>query len=136
MANLLYPIISWITRIHNKILTLNDSKELYFSDKQLHFLVIGLLGMALIFVIYPIFKALAKRDYIMTITWIYVFSLLIVITFAIEIGQWYTGTGAVELADVTSGLAGFLFMFLIFAVIRKIWHMIKSYIKNKSKQRF
>lgn len=132
MTNLLYPIISWITRIHNKILSLNDSRELYFNDKQLHFLVIGLLGMMLIFVIYPIFKALAKRGYTMTITWIYVFSLLIVVTFAIEIGQWYTGTGAVELADVTSGLAGFLVMFLIFAVIRKIWHMIRHHFKNKS----
>ncbi|NLY87235.1 MAG: hypothetical protein GX083_01630 [Clostridiales bacterium] len=126
MGNLLYPIISWITRIHHKILSLNDSKELYFNDKELHFLVIGLLGMALIFVVYPIFKALVKRGYIMTVTWIYVFTVLIVITFAIEIGQWYTGSGVVELADVTSGLAGFLVMFIVFAIIRKAWHAVRK----------
>ncbi len=131
MGNLLYPLISFITTIHNKILSLNDSKEFYFNDKELHFLVIGLLGMALIFVLYPIFKMLAEKGYTMTITWIYVFTVLIVISFAIEIGQWYTGTGAVELADVTSGLVGFLAMFIVFALVRMLWHAIRDHYRKK-----
>jgi len=33
--------------------------------------------------VYPVFKWLAKRNHVMVIAWIYVFTLIIVITFAI-----------------------------------------------------
>ena len=36
----------------------------------------------------------------MVIAWIYVFTLIIVITFAIEIGQKVTNTGNMEFADI------------------------------------
>ena len=80
--------------------------------------------MVLIFVIYPIFKWLAYNDSIMTITWIYVFTLIIVLTFAIEIGQKVSNTGAMEFADIMFGVAGFLVMYFIFAVCRAIIHWI------------
>ena len=77
-----------------------DAYEYNFSDKELHFLVIGILGMMFIFVVYPVFKWLAKHDHVMVIAWIYVFTLIIVITFAIEIGQKVTNTGNMEFACV------------------------------------
>ena len=109
---------------------LNDKFEYNLSDKELHFLIIGFLGMGFIFVVYPIFKWLAKRDYIMTIAWIYVFTLIIVITFAIEIGQKVTGTGVTEFADIAFGVVGFLFMYVIFAVVRGIWHWLCKLLKR------
>lgn len=124
MIDFLYRIIYWVARMHDRILAINDSGGYYFDDKQLHFIVIGVLGLLMIFIIYPIFKLLAKYNHTMVIAWIYVFTLLLVITFAVEIGQWLSGTGRMELADVTSGLTGFLVMFLVFAVIRGIYHAI------------
>ena len=124
MIDLMYKMIYWVARVSDRILAINDSGGYYLNDKQLHFVVIGILGLLMIFVVYPIFKLLAKYNHTMVIAWIYVFTLLIVITFSIEIGQWLSGTGHMEMADVTAGLAGFLVMFFIFAVIRGIYHAI------------
>lgn len=132
MKELLYGIIGWITQIHNYILRLNDAYEYNFTDKELHFLVIGILGMALIFAIYPVFKWLADRDHIMTITFIYAFTLIIVITFAIEIGQKVTHTGNMEFADIVMGVFGFVLMYAVFAVIRQICKAIADLIRKHS----
>ena len=120
MKEILYTIIEIISVIHSKIMSLNDAYEYNFTDKQLHFLVIGILGMALVFAIHPIFLWLAKHKHIMTITWIYVFTLILVITFAIEIGQKVTNTGSMEFADIVFGIGGFVLMFLVFDIIRII----------------
>lgn len=92
MKELLYWIVEWIAKIHSHILRLNDAYEYNFTDKELHFLVIGMMGMGFIFVVYPVFKWLEKHDHVMVIAWIYVLTLIIVITFAIEIGQKASGT--------------------------------------------
>ena len=128
---LLYYIVEIIAKIHNKLLSLNDSFEYNFTDKELHFLVIGALGMGMIFVIYPFFKWLANRDHVMVIAWIYVFTVIIVITFAIEIGQRVTNTGAMEFADIVFGIVGFIVMFLIFSVIRGIYKGIRRVIARR-----
>lgn len=124
MTEFLYFIIEIIFKCHEKLLSLNDAYEYNFTDKELHFLIIGIIGMVMIFVIYPIFKWLAENDFIMTITWIYVFTLIMVLTFAIEIGQKVSNTGSMEFADIMFGVAGFLVMYFIFAVCRAIVHWI------------
>ena len=90
MKTSLYAIVEALAKIHDKLLSLNDAYEYNFSDKQLHFLVIGIIGMALIFLVHPIFTMLAKKNHVMVISWIYVFTVIIVLTFAIEIGQQVT----------------------------------------------
>ena len=126
MTEFLYFIIEIIFKCHERLLSLNDAYEYNFTDKELHFLIIGIIGMVMIFVVYPIFKWLAENDFIMTITWIYVFTLIIVLTFAFEIGQKVSNTGSMEFADIMFGVAGFLVMFFIFAVCRAIVHWIIS----------
>ena len=128
MKEFLYAIVGWIARVHNTIMTWNDAYEQSFTDKELHFIVIGLLGIAMVFVIYPLFKALAKK-HVLVIAWIYVFTLVLVITFAIEIGQGITHTGVMDFEDVEYGVLGFLFMFLVFAVIRAIYHGLRRLIR-------
>lgn len=125
MRTLLYLIVEVIAKIHNKLLSLNDAFEYDFTDKELHFLVIGVLGMVMIFVVYPIFKWLAKNNHVMVISWIYVFTLIVVITFAIEIGQKVSNTGAMEFADIMFGLVGFLAMFAIFSFGRGVYHLVQ-----------
>lgn len=130
LRELLYFAVEIIAKIHNKLLSLNDRFEYQFTDKELHFLVIGALGMGLIFVVYPFFKWLANRNHVMVIAWIYVFTVIIVITFAIEIGQRVTHTGAMEFADIVFGIVGFIVMFLIFSVFRGIYKGIRRFIEN------
>lgn len=124
MKAFLYGIVEMIAEIHSYLLKLNDAYEYNFTDKELHFLIIGALGMLMIFVVHPLFKWLARNRHIMVISWIYVFTLIIVITFAIEIGQRATHTGSMEFADIMFGVMGFICMFAVFSVIRGIYHLI------------
>ncbi|MDE6748441.1 MAG: hypothetical protein K2K21_05165 [Lachnospiraceae bacterium] len=124
MENFLYWVVGQVARVHNYLLRLNDAYEYNFSDKELHFLIIGALGMTIIFVVHPIFKWLVKHGHIMMISWIYVFTLIIVITFAIEIGQRVTHTGVMEFKDIVFGVFGFISMFLLFSVVRGIYHLV------------
>ena len=129
MESILETLMVMIAKSHSYILSLNDAYEKNFSDKELHFLVIGLIGMALVLVIYPLFKILS-RNHVLVIVFIYVFSLILVLTFAIEIGQWYSGSGTMDFDDVVFGVVGFLLMFVVFAVVREIilavWRFIKK----------
>ncbi|SNT92779.1 hypothetical protein [Aristaeella hokkaidonensis] len=118
LKELLYQAVNWIATVHDKISQMNNQFEGTLSDKQMHFLVIGILGILLIFIIHPLFRHLSKTNHVMVISWIYVFTLILVITFSIEIGQRLTGTGDMEFADIVSGIGGFIFMFAIFALIR------------------
>ncbi len=123
-------MIDFIYKCHNKILSLNDAYEYNFTDKELHFLVIGVIGMAMIFAIYPVFKWLAKHNHVMSITFIYVFTLIIVLTFSIEIGQKAGNNGSMEFADIVFGVVGFLAMYFVFAVVRAIFHLIFRLIRK------
>jgi len=125
MKELLYWIVEWIAKIHSHILRLNDAYEYNFTDKELHFLVIGMMGMGFIFVVYPVFKWLAKHDHVMVIAWIYVLTLII--------GQKVTGTGNMEFADIVMGVFGFIVMFLVFSVVRGIYKLIRNLIRGDRK---
>lgn len=118
LKELLYQAVNWIATVHDKISQLNNQFEGTLSDKQMHFLVIGILGILLIFIIHPLFRHLSKTNHVLVISWIYVFTLILVITFSIEIGQRLTGTGDMEFADIVSGIGGFIVMFAVFALIR------------------
>lgn len=124
METFLHNIVALIARIHSYILTLNDQSANSFTDKELHFIVIGLLGIALILVLHPIFLWLAKTGHTMIISFFYVLTVILVLTFAIEIGQGLTGTGSMEFDDVNYGVCGFLVFFAVFLVIRGIIHLI------------
>ena len=130
-TKLMYWLVRQLAKVHDLLMRINDGRELPLSDKQLHFLVIGVIGMLIIFVVYPVFKKLAESDHTMVIAWIYVSTLMVVLTFAIEIGQGYTDTGAVEMADVVYGLAGFFFLFSVFSVIRMIYHLILRAVRRE-----
>lgn len=127
-------IVRWfiniIYKLHTKILSLNDSFATTLSDKELHFLVVGIFGVALILFFGPIFKWLSKKNLTIVITWFYAFTILVVMTFAIEIGQGYTNTGVMDFDDIVAGLMGyFVFSFILIVIIfigRGIIKMIKN----------
>lgn len=132
MQDILYHIVTLVSRIHSHFLTMNDQFENSFSDKELHFIIIGLFGIAMILVLHPIFLWLAKTGHTMVISFFYVITVILVVTFAIEIGQGYYGTGHMELDDVVYGVGGFLVFFAIFIVIRGIIHLIAHAGRDKA----
>lgn len=129
-------MINLIYTAHNQILSLNDAYEYNFTDKELHFLVIGIIGMIMIFAIYPFFKWLAKHNHIMTITFIYVLTLVVVLTFSIEIGQKAGNNGSMEFADIVFGVAGFMAMYAVFAVFRGILHFIIRLVRKIKRKKY
>ena len=128
MEHVLYGIVGIIAQIHSYIMDLNNSYENSFTDKELHFIVIGIIGIILVFVLYPLFKWLANSGHTMVIVFFYVLTVMIVLAFAIEIGQGVTGTGAMEFDDIVYGIGGFLAMFVAFMIIRGIYHLIKNWV--------
>lgn len=131
----LYAGVGVISEIHNIIMQLNNAYEANLSDKDLHFLVIGILGMGMIFVLHPLFLWLAKKNHVMVITWLYVFTVIVGLSFAIEIGQKITNTGKMEFADIMYGLVGFLSMFLVFSLLRMLCRLICRLIRYWLKRR-
>ena len=124
-------LIDIIYKTHTYFLSMNDSFEAQLSDKQLHFLIIGLLGIGMLLVIYPLFKWMAKKNLTVLISWFYVFTVLVVITFAIVIGQWYSHTGEMDFNDILAGLVGYFAMSFIFLLVVAIIELIKSIFKKK-----
>lgn len=118
MKQLIYQAVIAMARFHDWIWRLNGSLPTPLSDKQLHFLVIGLFGMLLFCVFHPFFCLLVRRDMVIAVSWFYVLTLVISVAFAIEIGQYLTRTGRMELGDVAFGLQGYLTMFGAFLLIR------------------
>ena len=131
MRKWLLLAVGAIARLHEYIISLNDQFPTVLTDKQLHFLVVGATGMMLFFMIHPIFKALAKGGHIIIVSWFYVFTLIIGITFAVEIGQQVTHTGSMEFADIVFGVVGFITMFGIFAILRGIVMFIRWIVKKQ-----
>lgn len=115
--SILYEMTMIVAQVHESILHLNDNFELALGDKELHFLVMFALGMALFFAVHFVFKRLAKWS-ITAISFIYVFTVMTVLGFAIEIGQKITGTGEMDFRDVVAGLYGVLLFFAIYTVYR------------------
>lgn len=118
MSEILYKLVAWVAAVHDRILTLNDQSGTFMTDKQLHFIVMGIVGIIIFAISYFIFKLL--KEHLLIIAFIYSFTVMTVITFAIEIGQGITGTGSPEMKDVTAGMAGFLCAALLFVMLRAV----------------
>ena len=136
MQTILYNFVMLITKVHNYLLTLNNQFENSFTDKELHFLIVGAFGIGLLLVLHPIFLWLSNHGHTMVISFLYVLTVIIVLTFAIEIGQGYYGTGAMEFDDVAYGVAGFLAFFVVFAAIRGLIHLIFRFIKDEDEEQY
>ena len=133
MKQLIYQAVIYMARFHDWLWKLNLRLPSHFSDKQLHFLVIGVFGMLLFCVIHPLFRLLLKHDLTVAISWFYVLTLVLSVAFAIEIGQYLTRTGRMEIADVASGMQGFLTMFGAYLLIRWAVRWIRREIEKRKK---
>lgn len=132
MGNVIKIIAEVVNIFHDIIMKIADRFGWEATDKDLHLWIIGIIGIFSFFAVHAVFKILAKWS-ITSISFIYTFTLLIVLVFAIEIQQGITGRGNMEFADAVIGIYGFLMFFGIYVVFRLI-KMIISYYFIKAKE--
>lgn len=130
--SILYEGTMIIAQIHESLMHLNDDFELYLGDKEMHFIVMAVLGMMLFFMVHFVFKRLAKWS-ITAVSFIYVFTVMTVIGFAIEIGQKITGTGDMDFRDVVAGLYGVLGFFAVYTVYRLVVMLVQYLMRRRKK---
>ncbi len=111
--------VQQVAAIHDLLLRVAHRTGLGLTDKDLHLLVMGVLGMVGFFVTYGAFRAIERRfaDSALITAFVFTLTNLIVVAFAIEIGQRLSGTGAMEFLDIAYGLWGFVAMFTGFLVV-------------------
>ena len=131
---LLRELTMIMAQVHDSLMRLNDGFELSLGDKDWHFIIMAILGMVLFLVVHAVFKRLAKWS-ITVVSFIYVFTVMTVLGFAIEIGQRITGTGEMDFADVVAGLYGVLAFFAVYTVYRLVMMLIGHAIKRMSRKR-
>ncbi|MBL4937591.1 hypothetical protein JK636_17895 [Clostridium sp. YIM B02515] len=135
MVYMLKMISSITNNIHDLLIQLFKTMGYNMTDKQLHFLIIGIIGMIIFLITNLIFKQLAKYS-VEVISFIYTFTVMVVFVFAIEIEQKITKRGNMEFKDITAGLWGFIEIFGVYLAIRLVIYLIKKgYSKiNKNKK--
>ncbi|MGN0775044.1 MAG: hypothetical protein ACI4MM_00045 [Candidatus Ventricola sp.] len=121
-----------MAQVHDSLMRLNDGFELRLSDTDLHFLVMALVGMLLFFVVHAVFRRLAKWS-ITAVSFIYVFTVMTVLGFAIEIGQRISGTGQMDFGDIVAGLYGVLAFFAVYTVYRLLVMAVRALIGRRRK---
>lgn len=131
MVEILKLIASFINDLHDKVLDIVGIAGYPLNDKQLHFIFMAVIGILIFAFTQIVFKKLAKYS-ITAISFIYTFTVMVVIVFAIEIQQKLTDRGNMEFADIVYGLYGFIYVFLIYLLIKLIVLAIKKAYKKYS----
>jgi hypothetical protein len=129
MLNILRSIASFFNYIHDILIKLSKTLGLNLTDKQLHFLVVGILGIILFILVNKIFHTVARYS-LKAVSFIYTFTVLIVLVLAIEIEQKITGRGNMEFADIVNGIWGFVALFILYILIELAVKKFKQFIRK------
>lgn len=108
-----------VNQLHDLLITIsNNFLGMDLTDKDLHFWIMGIIGIAAFFFIFSVTKWLSQLPFGVTmIAFLYTLTFMFVLVFAIEIQQAITNRGNMEFADAVIGLWGFLVLFLVYAGI-------------------
>jgi hypothetical protein len=114
-----------VNSIHDMLTVLTNSLGLNLTDKDLHFWVIGIIGLIILIFVDVLFRMLSKWS-ITSIAFVYTFTVILVIVFAIEIQQKITGRGFMEFADVKEGVYGFFAFSFLYLTGKFLFEKIKQ----------
>jgi len=129
MIRVIKIIFAITNRLHDMLTTFFNSFGVQFTDKQLHFIVIGVIGMIIYLVVDKLFKVMSKYS-ISILSFIYTVTVLVVIVFGIEIEQKITNRGHMEFSDIVAGLWGFSAFFIIYIIFCILIFLVKKGIKK------
>lgn len=131
MREIILLLSEMMNRIHDVLMY---GIGIDMSDKQLHFWVIGFIGLITFLAVFVLVKMIQKLKFSTTIlSFIFTFVVMTVFVFAIEIQQAVTNSGNMEFADAIAGLWGFIVFFVVYAVIASFFYSIFRLAKKKRK---
>ncbi len=131
VIRLLADLVNEIHDILDKILKVIGIE---LSDKALHFILFGFMGMFMFLAVNAVFKRISKWS-ISAISFIYTFTFLAVLALSIEIEQKITGRGNMEFNDIVAGLLGFLALIGVYAIIQGVIYYLKRVYKKGEKSK-
>lgn len=128
MKSMILFLANIINNIHDVIVAIvGDS----MTDKQLHFWVMGVIGVFLFVIVYISFKLIAHLKWsIGVLAFLYTGTIMLVLVFAIELQQALTNRGNMEFQDAIVGMWGFLVFFGIMLIIVALLNGIKKLFKR------
>jgi hypothetical protein len=133
MAEFIKIIAEIVNTLHDLLIKVFQALGFQLTDKELHFWIIGIIGIFNFFFVQAFFKWISEWS-ITALSFVYTFTVVLVIVFAIEIQQKVTGRGNMEFADAVMGIYGFLAFFGVYLAIRLI-AKITTAIYKKSTQK-
>lgn len=127
MKKLLFEFFNVVANIHDNIIAQTQS---VFNDKEMHFIIFGVLGL-IVFIMLRWFFKHASYTLAAISTSIFV---VLVMAVAVEVGQKITNTGNLETMDAVVGVIGALVFIIMFAIlIFIIESLLKLVHKRKEK---
>ncbi|MGM0829385.1 MAG: hypothetical protein ACQEWF_17300 [Bacillota bacterium] len=124
-------IVEIINNLHDMFIVLASDLGFTLTDKDLHFWIMGIIGISVFFFVYFVSKILSKLKFgITALAFFYTLTFMFVLVFAIEIQQAITNRGQMEFIDAIVGLWGYIVFFFIYIGFAAIILLIK-YIYQK-----
>jgi len=130
LETLLKILASTVNNLHDFIIVLSGYFGLSLSDKDMHFWVIGIIGVTVFIVSDIIFRVISKWS-VSVISFVYTLTVLIVFVFGLEIEQRITGRGNMDFYDIAAGLWGFIVLFGCYIAIRGAVYAVRKLINDK-----
>jgi hypothetical protein len=129
VKNFIEVITNIINAFHDFLMQMATNSGFDITDKDLHLWVFGIIGICSFFIVHIVFKSLAKYS-VTAISFIYTFTVMLVLVFAVEIEQKITGRGQMEFDDAVISLWGFLLFFAVFLIFKGIFLVVKNLFKK------
>lgn len=116
MKDFIQILAEIVNNIHDFILLfVSDTLNSNATDKDLHFWIMGIIGIIIFLFVLFLSNLISRMRFGITIlSFLYTFTVMVVLVFAIEIQQALTSRGNMEFQDAAVGLWGFIVFFLVF----------------------
>ncbi|MFG6495394.1 hypothetical protein P8610_08560 [Fictibacillus sp. UD] len=122
-----------VNHLHDLLEDFSAEMGYQLTDKDLHFWIFGVLGILFFIFVHLLFIWISTLS-MTAISFLYTFTVLLVVVFAIEIQQKITGRGNMEFADAIVGLWGFLVFFFVFLAVKFSYMLVSYMIKTKKQE--
>ncbi|MBM6615121.1 hypothetical protein JTF06_09505 [Desemzia sp. RIT804] len=132
MREIILLLSEMMNRIHDILMV---GIGINMSDKELHFWVIGIIGLITFLIVFVLVKIIQLLKFNTTIlSFIFTFVIMTVLVFAIEIQQAVSNSGNMEFADAVAGLWGFIVFFVFYAMIAGFFYGMHRLVKKKNRK--
>lgn len=132
MKEIIQILAEIVNNLHDFILFfVSDTLNSNATDKDLHFWIMGIIGIIIFLFVLFLSNLIARMRFGITIlSFLYTFTVMVVLVFAIEIQQALTSRGNMEFQDAAIGLWGYIVFFMVFAVLSSIFLLVKNFFKQ------